>query len=452
MGKIGIIADDLTGGTTVGVLMARSGMNTSVYFSPDEMTNSEQQDTLILTSDSRALSPSLAQEAVRNCYHALEKSGATYLSKRTDTTLRGQIGYEIDEMLAQMPEETVAVMVPAMPQSNRIVVGGYSVIDGQALSKTAVAQDVLTPVTESHVPTLISKQSKHKVGQVDLASILAGKDTLKDVLKGKKAEGCKIIICDAVTLEEITEIAETIVDLEWNVLAVDPGPFTQELALARKMGKRKPEVQFNEDKYELNIEGKVIVVAGSATDITKQQMNELNSYDEVTMISADPKQLVNNETAADEINRVHHELKERLQDDALKVAIIETAVSSPVINLQEIEKQLGIEKGSASKKINLGLAEIVEKLLIDLDDIRGIYLTGGDTMVTTLKSLGAIGIELIDYVIPQTDLGRIIGGEYDGLITIGKGGLTGSLYTPVQAVTKISEEYQNNQKQKEQVK
>lgn len=452
MGKIGIIADDLTGGTTVGVLMARSGINTSVYFSPDEMANSEQQDTLILTSDSRSLSPSLAQEAVRYCYNALEKSGAEHFSKRTDTTLRGQIGYEIDEMLSQMPDEVVAVMVPAMPQSNRIVVGGYSVIDGQALSKTAVAQDVLTPVTESHVPTLISKQSKHKVGQVDLASILAGKETLKDVLRGKKAEGCKIIICDSVNLEEITEIAEAVVELEWNVLAVDPGPFTQELALARGIGNRKDEIHFSKDKYSLDIRDKVIVVAGSATDITKKQMNELNSYEEVTMISANPEQLLNNETAATEINRVHHLLKRELQNEDIKVAIIETAVSSPIVNLSEAEKQLGLEKGSASKKINIGLAEIVEKLLIDLDDISGIYLTGGDTMVTTLKSLGAIGIQLVDYVIPQTDLGRIIGGEYDGLITIGKGGLTGSLYTAVQAVTKINEEFQSTQKYKEVVK
>ncbi|VTN05979.1 Phosphotransferase system sorbitol-specific component IIBC [Raoultella ornithinolytica] len=32
---------------------------------------------------------------------------------------------------------------------------------------------------------------------------------------------------------------------------------------------------------------------------------------------------------------------------------------------------------------------------------------------------------MIDYVIPQTDMVRIIGGDYAGLICIGKGGLTG---------------------------
>jgi uncharacterized protein YgbK (DUF1537 family) len=52
-------------------------------------------------------------------------------------------------------------------------------------------------------------------------------------------------------------------------------------------------------------------------------------------------------------------------------------------------------------------------------------MTGGDTMVNVLKELGATGIEMIDYVIPQTDMVRIIGGEYAGLVCVGKGGLTG---------------------------
>ena len=72
--------------------------------------------------------------------------GVKYFSKRIDTTLRGGVGVEIDAMLDQLNEDTIAVVVPAMPQSRRILVGGYSVIDGVALINTPVAQDVRTPV------------------------------------------------------------------------------------------------------------------------------------------------------------------------------------------------------------------------------------------------------------------------------------------------------------------
>ena len=52
-------------------------------------------------------------------------------------------------------------------------------------------------------------------------------------------------------------------------------------------------------------------------------------------------------------------------------------------------------------------------------------MAGGGTIVNVLKQLGANGIEMVDYVIPQTDLGKIVGGEYEGLICVGIGGLTG---------------------------
>ncbi len=61
-------------------------------------------------------------------------------------------------------------------------------------------------------------------------------------------------------------------------------------------------------------------------------------------------------------------------------------------------------------------------------------------MVNVLRVLEAKGIELIDYVIPQEDLGRIIGGKYDGLVVVGKGGLTGADDTAISIVKRIFKE------------
>jgi D-threonate/D-erythronate kinase len=61
-------------------------------------------------------------------------------------------------------------------------------------------------------------------------------------------------------------------------------------------------------------------------------------------------------------------------------------------------------------------------------------------MVNVLNVLSAKGIELLDYVIPQADLGRIIGGTYDGLVVVGKGGLTGADDTAISIVKRICRE------------
>jgi uncharacterized protein YgbK (DUF1537 family) len=126
-------------------------------------------------------------------------------------------------MLEQLPLETVAVVVPAMPQSRRILVGGYSVIDSVALSRTDVARDVRTPVTESWVPGLLAAQTHHQVGHIALASVMKGEGQLQEDLQEQQQRGVRVIVVDAITVEDVDAIAGAVVALNWNVLAVDPG-------------------------------------------------------------------------------------------------------------------------------------------------------------------------------------------------------------------------------------
>lgn len=169
MPSIGVVADDLTGAMTTGDLLARSGARTAVFFSEKaarRAENTSELNAILISSNSRACTPETAKEIVMKATIALKNMGVKYFSKRIDTTLRGGIGYEIDAMFKQIGEDTVAIVVPAMPQSRRIVVGGYSIIDGVALINTPAAHDVRTPVTENYIPDLIGKQTKEQVGTV----------------------------------------------------------------------------------------------------------------------------------------------------------------------------------------------------------------------------------------------------------------------------------------------
>ena len=142
MPKIGVVADDLTGATTTGVLLARSKARTAVFFNVGEAEGAEDLsalDAVLISSSSRALAADEAYGRVAAATEALKNMGVRYFSKRIDTTLRGGIGVEIDAMLDRLPEDTLAVVVPAMPQSRRIMVGGFSVIDNVALIRTPLS-------------------------------------------------------------------------------------------------------------------------------------------------------------------------------------------------------------------------------------------------------------------------------------------------------------------------
>ena len=171
-------------------------------------------------------------------------------------------------MLDQLNEDTVAVVVPAMPQSRRILVGGYSVIDGVALINTPVAQDVRTPVKENYIPRLLAGQTGRKVGLVTLDQVLKGKEGIREALTEVRNDGASVIIVDAITLEDVDQIAQACIELDWDVVAVDPGPFTSKLAYRRRLiQEEQPNIP-----PAASEEGKtVLIAAGSATPVTKKQ-------------------------------------------------------------------------------------------------------------------------------------------------------------------------------------
>ena len=440
---IGAVADDLTGATTTGVLLARSKAQTAVFFNEEaaeKAKGADELDAILVSSNSRPLPADEAYEKVKSATLALKRMGVKYFSKRIDTTLRGGVGVEIDAMLDQIGEDAVAVVVPAMPQSRRILVGGYSVIDGVALINTPVAKDVRTPVKENYIPRLLAGQTRRQVGLVTLDKVLAGKEAVEKALVEKRGEGCEVIVVDGITLEDVETIAKACIALKWNVVAVDPGPFTAKLAYERGLiGVEEPNIPETADE-----EGNtVLIAAGSATPVTKKQMEVLCEDERHVRISVEPIPLINGgDEAVAEAERAVELAKEMLQEGSQPRAILfETALHGELLNLDEEDKKRGYASGMSANRINAGLGTIITKLMerIGRDRVAGLYTTGGDTMVNVCYQLGVECIQVMDYVIPQADVGRLVG-SYDGLPVVGKGGLTGNDHTACDIVDRLFKE------------
>ncbi|HBO37614.1 MAG TPA: hypothetical protein DD638_03015 [Pasteurellaceae bacterium] len=426
---IGVVADDLTGATTIGVLLARSGSKTTAFFHTEAAQKLEAEnasESVLISTSSRPLPKHEAYIKVQHATRVLKEMGVQYFTKRTDTTMRGGVGIEIDAMLDELPEDTVAVVVPAMPQSRRILVGGYSVIDGVALSNTPVAQDVRTPVKETYIPALLQSQTRRPVGLIALSDVMRGIYDIKLSLTEQIKQGKKIIVVDAISLEDVANIAHACLLLDNNILAVDPGPFTVALGFQRGLI-HKEEANIPESD-ECSKHKTVLVVAGSATPVTKRQMSVLCRDERNVYISVDPVLLIEGGEIADkEAKRIVNKVKDYMERSKPPRAILlETALHGPLLNLEEEDKKRKFIHGESAERINAGLGMIVADIfsLIGAEHFAGIYATGGDTMVNICNQLNVTAIEVIDYVIPQIDIGRLVG-NYDGMPIIGKGGLTG---------------------------
>lgn len=442
MQKLGFITDDMTGTMTCGVLQAKAGIHACSYFSPEHMPCAAEQEAIIISANSRNLPPEEAKAKVKEAYHALLREGAVFFTKRIDTTFRGGIGYEVDALLEEMPADTVAIMAAAMPDTHRIVVGGYSVIDGVVLTETGAASDAISPVRQAHIPTLIRSQSKNRVEEIGLNAVLAGQDAFRRVLDEKKAAGGRIIVIDAVTTEHLHRIAGAVHETGWNVLCVDPGAFSQQLALCRGFGDKSRVPKHPEYLPDPEgASGKVIVAAGSATDVTRRQIGVLAQKKYVECVSIQQSHLIGTGVESEkEIQRAISEGLRRMESDSCRVLVLGTAVFNQKLDLELEEKRLSLAKGQASANINAALGKIVGGIAGDSrvrGRLDGLYMTGGDTLVTVLRTLGASGLRLIDTVIPQTNFGQIIGGPFEGMGVVGKGGMIGRDDTAVLAVNRL---------------
>lgn len=430
MAIIGAVTDDFTGAASAGMMMAKANVKTGLFFDSDmiEQTKEARELTAVyVSSNSRPLPPEKAYERVKHATEILKKSGVKYFSKKIDTTLRGGIGYEIDAMLDVLGPNAVAVMVTAMPPSKRICIGGYSVIDSVILNETSVATDVKTPVKECSVPKLIAQQTKQKMDLITIDVVQKGISPLKESLQKSRIKGNKLIILDAVSMEHIAFIAKACVELNWEILAIDPGPFTMKLAVERGIADdTSPAKKTNKTSAAKN--KTVLIVAGSANPSTKEQMEALfKNETSAERISVSPVNLLKEgEERELEITQSIKRFDDILSRKSRpKVVLIETALHGTVLNLQEEDKKHGYPIGDSSKKINDGLARITNGILRDHSKvIAGMMLTGGDTMESVCREIGATYIQALDSIVAQVDVGRLAG-SYDGMPIIVKGGFCG---------------------------
>ncbi|MFJ0981639.1 four-carbon acid sugar kinase family protein, partial [Bordetella bronchiseptica] len=156
---IGIVADDLTGSGDTAVQFVRAGWATQLSVGGAEQALADpavrQAEVLAVTTHSRPLAAADAAAVVRGEVERLRAAGVQRLYKKVDSTLRGAFKAEIDAARLAWGEDAIAVVCPAFPVTGRTVRQGVLYVGDRPVTETSAATDPVTPVTESHIPTLL---------------------------------------------------------------------------------------------------------------------------------------------------------------------------------------------------------------------------------------------------------------------------------------------------------
>ncbi len=127
------------------------------------------EPAIVVDMESRHVRPEEAARRVRSWVRSSVGRGAALIYKKTDSTLRGNVGAELSALLFSSREDRL-FFVPALPAAGRTTVGGVALLNGVPLHLSNLADDPLDPVTQSAVSEIIAKQTGVAVENVPRGS------------------------------------------------------------------------------------------------------------------------------------------------------------------------------------------------------------------------------------------------------------------------------------------
>lgn len=411
-----VIADDLTGAADTGVQFVIRGLNTCLI-SPDSARPIDfslylKQDVLVVNTHSRSLSARQASDRITLLLKDYRRDLFPLVYKKIDSTLRGNMGSEIDALL-EKTGFSVGFVAPSFPEQKRSLVGGIMMVDGKPLSLTEAAHDAVSPIHESHVHKLLEAQSRRDIARIDLTYVASTAEKLhaevmRECLSGKG----KLIIFDAMTREDLQNIAEVSFRMSQQPLLIGSAGLAREIA----GGLSAAAVGHQPFSPEITETVRILMVSGSASGVTHGQIRRLEKTGSVSSFELGAGMRSDDEKTRQKwILRMAEQMGETLrQGHVLLKSSPERLEQQGAVPVQAtITNDLAVMTRHA-----LTVSEIpIESLIL--------VVTGGDTAMDILQALNAEGLHILGQVIEGIVMSRLAGGGYEGLRVITKAGAFG---------------------------
>jgi uncharacterized protein YgbK (DUF1537 family) len=359
---------------------------------------------VVLNTNSRAASPRVAAQRVTIAAQALRQAAIPAVYKKIDSTFRGNIGAELDAVLQVYPVR-LAVLTPAFPPAGRAVQDGVLLVDGAPVHKTPIGADPVTPVKESHLPTLLQRQMTRPVYSLPLAVVRKGSPALTRLLRGWEGNAPAVVLADAMTTPDLTRLARAIIAEGLFGLAAGSAGLAQALSALLPWRRRR--------RTRPTAAAPLLFVVGSQNPASLAQIDWLETRAKISAVRACIREVVGGR------DRFRRELDRAVAKIRSEIGAGRNAVLT-----------LGQSAGSRRRRTpslssSATLSEFLGNAAHDVAQtapLGGLILCGGDIAIAACRALGAGGMELYGEVEPGVPCGRLVGGPFDGLPAVTKAG------------------------------
>ncbi|CAN7472334.1 four-carbon acid sugar kinase family protein [Caballeronia sp. LjRoot29] len=395
---LGCIADDFTGATDLANMLVRGGMRAvqtiGVPASDTTATAGLEADALIVALKSRTIP---AHEAVAQSLAALEwlraRGCRQFLFKYCstfDSTDKGNIGPVADALLDALGED-FTIACPAFPENGRTIFRGNLFVGDVLLSESGMQNHPLTPMTDPNLARVLQRQTKSKVGLIAYDVIAKGPQAVRDRIAVLRKEGVRMAIADAVSDADLYVLGEACADLK-----LITGGSGIALGLPHNFRAANLLTQADHASDLPKIEGKSVVLAGSASKATNEQVAEWRASKPSFRI--DPLALSRGEPVVEKAV----EFAAKHGDETVLIY----ATSTPD-EVKAVQKELGVDQ--AGHLVEQALASIASGLREM--GVRKFVIAGGETSGAVVQALGVKSLRIGAQIDPGVPATQSIGEE-----------------------------------------
>lgn len=397
---LGCIADDYTGASDLANTLTRAGLRTVQTIGvPSDDLELPEVDAVVVSLKSRSIEAGLAVERSRAAEKWLRGRGADHvlfkICSTFDSTDAGNIGPVMDALRADSGDAIVLV-TPAFPETGRTVYQGNLFVGAVPLNESPLKNHPLNPMHDSNLVRVLARQSRTKIGLVDLAIIARGADAVRAHLAGLAAKGFGAAIADAVFERDLETIGTVALDHRVSVGASGIG-----LGLARALvAAKRVKSHATAAVSETPVGGLAACLAGSCSQATLMQIARAEQI--MPVLHLDPEAVI---AGGAETQRALAWAKERLAKGPVLIAS-----SSTPDQVSALQARHG--RDAAGHAIEQAMADLAEGLVGF--GVRRLVVAGGETSGAVVDRLRIPGFLVGPEIAAGVPVLRAVGGQKNG--------------------------------------
>ena len=374
---LGCIADDYTGASDLANTLTRCGLRTVQTIGvPSDDLRLPDVDAVVVSLKSRSIEASLAVVRSRAAEKWLRGHGARHvlfkICSTFDSTDLGNIGPVMDALRADA-DEAIVLVTPAFPETGRTVYQGNLFVGSVPLNESPLKDHPLNPMHDSNLVRVLARQSRTRIGMVDLAVVARGADAVRAHLDVLAAKGVGATIGDAVFERDLETIGTVALDHRVSVGASGLG-----LGLARALvASHRLAPDAATAMSDAPVGGLAACLAGSCSQATLGQIARAQAL--MPVFRLDPEQVI---ADGAETARALGWAKERLGNGPILIAS-----SSTPDQVSALQARHG--RDAAGHAIEQAMADLAEGLVGA--GVRRLVVAGGETSGAVVDRLGIPG-------------------------------------------------------------